>query len=144
MKRRVSIRRPLAAWLLAASGLVLPSLAAAQEQDVASAALGRALFEDRCAGCHGADATGNGPAATSLHVPPANLTEISERAGGTFPAPRVVEIITFGGNIAAHGNGPMPVWGKVFSDVGGRGKIGATVSKQSVLALKRYLETIQK
>jgi mono/diheme cytochrome c family protein len=107
-------------------------------------ALGKALFEDRCAGCHGADATGNGPAASSLRVPPANLTEISKRAGGTFPAPRVVEIITFGGNIAAHGNGPMPVWGKVFSDEGGRGKIGATASKQSVLALKRYLETIQK
>lgn len=118
--------------------------AADDEATAASLALGEALFQERCASCHGAEALGNGPAAGALKVPPPNLTEISKRAGGAFPAVRVVEVITFGGDIAAHGSGPMPVWGRVFSLEGGRGKIGAARSRQAVIALKRYLESIQK
>jgi mono/diheme cytochrome c family protein len=121
--------------------LSLPAVALAGEAEPLS---GKDLFLDRCASCHGADAIGNGPAASALKLPPANLTEIAKRAGGTFPAARVVEIITYGGDIAAHGSGPMPVWGKVFSDEGGRGRIGAANSRRSVIALKRYLETVQK
>jgi mono/diheme cytochrome c family protein len=142
MTHKGSVRTRLAACFIAA--VLLPALAAAQEPEPTSGAHGQVLFQDRCASCHGTDATGNGPAASSLSQPPPDLTEISKRAGGAFPAPRVVEIITYGGNIAAHGTGPMPVWGKVFSDEGGRGKIGAATSRQSVIALKRYLETIQK
>lgn len=127
-----------------AAMLALPMSAAAQDLEPATIALGHALFLDRCASCHGTDASGNGPAASTLSVPPPDLTEISKRAGGAFPAPRVVEIISYGGNIAAHGSGPMPVWGKVFSDEGGRGKVGAAASRRSVIALKRYLETIQR
>ena len=44
-----------------------------------------------------------------LKIPPADLTKISVRAGGTFPAARVVEIIRYGGNVAAHGTAVMPV-----------------------------------
>lgn len=124
--------------------LLVPPTIAQVEVDAASLQLGEALFMERCASCHGDNATGNGPAASSLKIPPADLTQIAKRAGGTFPSARVVEIITFGGNIAAHGSGPMPVWGRVFSDEGGRGKIGAARSRQSIIALKRYLETIQK
>lgn len=133
-----------ASMCLCAGGV--QSLAADDDEAnaAASLALGEALFNERCATCHGADATGNGPAAEALKVAPANLTEIARRAGGTFPSARVVEIITYGGNIAAHGSGPMPVWGRVFSIEGGRGKIGAARSRQAIIALKRYLETIQK
>ncbi|MEI9900903.1 MAG: cytochrome c [Hyphomicrobium sp.] len=115
-----------------------------EEATAASLELGEALFKERCAACHGEDATGNGPAAGAMRVAPANLTEISKRASGKFPAVRVVEIITYGGDIAAHGSGPMPVWGRVFSEEGGRGKIGAARSRQAIIALKRYLESIQK
>ena len=104
---------------------------------------GRELFLSYCAGCHGDDATGNGPAAAALHPPPPDLTRITKRAGGTFPAARVVEIITYGGKIAAHSQGQMPVWGKFFSEEGGRGKIGAYSSRNAVVALKQYLESIQ-
>lgn len=110
----------------------------------ASLELGEALFSERCASCHGANATGDGPAASALKTAPADLTQITRRAGGSFPAARVVEVITYGGNIAAHGSGPMPVWGRVFSDEGGRGKMGAARSRQAIIALKRYIETIQK
>jgi mono/diheme cytochrome c family protein len=130
--------------VLCATTLMVPATIAEENADAASLALGEALFMERCAACHGADAKGDGPAAGALKVPPANLTEISKRAGGTFPSARIVEMITYGGNIAAHGSGPMPVWGLVFSQEGGRGKIGAARSRQSIIALKRYLETIQK
>ncbi len=125
---------------IAASMLAFAPLTQAQP----ATASGEQLFQDRCASCHGADATGNGPAAAGVTPPPADLTRISERAGGTFPAARVVEVITYGGKVAAHGTGPMPIWGKVFSVEGGRGKIGAATSRRNVIALKRYLETIQK
>jgi len=128
----------------AAMTLLLPGVLLAASPEPAGAALGQALFEQRCASCHGTDAKGTGPAASTLSIPPTDLTAISRRAGGTFPAPRVVEIITYGGNIAAHGTGPMPIWGKIFSDEGGRGKIGAATSRRNVVALKRFLETIQK
>ncbi|MFN3625169.1 MAG: c-type cytochrome [Hyphomicrobium sp.] len=122
-----------------------PALAAEDEDaNAASLALGEALFMERCAACHGSDARGNGPAAAALKVAPPDLTEIAKRSGGEYPAAHVVEIITYGGNIAAHGSGPMPVWGRVFSDEGGRGKVGAARSRQAIIALKRYLESIQK
>ena len=79
-----------------------------------------------------------------LKIPPADLTKISVRAGGTFPAARVVEIIRYGGNVAAHGTAVMPVWGKVFSEEGGGGERGGAFSRRAVVELKRYLETIQK
>lgn len=122
---------------------MFPPLSLAQATQPAMPS-GQRLFQDRCASCHGADAIGNGPAAAGLATSPADLTRIRERAGGTFPAARVVEVITYGGKIAAHGSGPMPVWGAVFSVEGGRGKIGAATSRRNVIALKRYLETIQK
>jgi mono/diheme cytochrome c family protein len=125
--------------------LTAPALAAEDEDaNAASLALGEALFMERCASCHGSDARGNGPAAGALKVTPPDLTEITKRSGGENPAAHVVEIITYGGNIAAHGSGPMPVWGRVFSDEGGRGKVGAARSRQAIIALKRYLESIQK
>lgn len=143
LKPSVSIRAAIVAFacILAAA----PANAQEDEEaNAASLALGEALFKERCAACHGEDATGNGPAASALKVAPPNLTEVAQRAGGKFPAVRVVEIITYGGNIAAHGSGPMPVWGRVFSEEGGRGKIGAARSRQAIIALKRYLESIQK
>lgn len=132
----------VALWCVAAAS---PALAGEDEDaNAASLALGEALFMERCAACHGTDASGNGPAASALKVAPPDLREVSKRSDGKFPAAHVVEIITFGGNIAAHGSGPMPVWGRVFSDEGGRGKIGAARSRQAIIALKRYLESIQK
>lgn len=102
------------------------------------------LFREHCAQCHGADGTGNGPMAKVLNVTPADLTEISKRANGKFPADRIVEIIRYGGNVTGHGSQVMPIWGLYFSKEGGGGKIGNAYSRAAVVELKRYLETIQK
>jgi mono/diheme cytochrome c family protein len=126
-----------------AAGLLAPACVLAAGPVTESAQSGQHLFIEHCARCHGADATGNGPDAGSLKPPPANLTQITKRAGGTFPAARVVETITYGGGIAAHSAEAMPVWGKIFSVEGGRGKVGSYYSRRAVIALKRYLASIQ-
>ena len=105
---------------------------------------GQELFREHCAQCHGSDGTGNGPMAKVLTVAPADLTAISKRADGKFPAARVVEIIRYGGNVTGHGSQAMPIWGEVFSQEGGGGKGGGAYSREAVVELNRYLETIQK
>ena len=46
---------------------------------------GAALFQQHCAGCHGAEARGGGPQAAGLLVAPPDLTGLAARAGGAFP-----------------------------------------------------------
>jgi mono/diheme cytochrome c family protein len=104
---------------------------------------GQELFTKHCSQCHGTGGKGDGPLVSSLKVAPADLTRISQRAGGIFPASRIAEIIRYGGDVEAHGPRDMPVWGKVFSDAGGHGKIGGAYSRRAVVELKEYLESIQ-
>lgn len=134
---------PLQFAAVLAVGLGLPAAAFATGFVTKSAQSGQKIFLKHCANCHGTDATGHGPAAAALTTPPADLTQIKRRAGGTFPGPHVVDVITYGGSVPAHGNGDMPVWGKIFSVEGGQGKVGSFYSRRAVIALKRYLETIQ-
>jgi mono/diheme cytochrome c family protein len=54
---------------------------------------GRALYDQHCVSCHGADGTGNGPAAEGLARRPADLTRIAERNGGSFPMVKVMSQI---------------------------------------------------
>jgi mono/diheme cytochrome c family protein len=126
-----------------AAGLLVPASALAAGPISKSVESGRHIYLEHCAVCHGADGTGNGPAAAALKTPPANLTEISKRAGGKFPAAHIVQVITYGGKITAHGSGQMPMWGKIFSREGGGGKGGSYYSRRAVIALKRYLQSIQ-
>ncbi len=60
---------------------------------------GGELFAEHCATCHGSEGIGNGPMASVLTVRPADLTMITARSKGSFPAARVVEVIRYGGNV---------------------------------------------
>lgn len=74
------------------------------------------LFKAYCSACHGADGRGNGPAAASLKTPPADLTSLARRSGGTFPQARVQAVLSGDGQaeVVAHGTATMPVWGPIF------------------------------
>ena len=127
---------PLAA--LAALALLA---ACVQEQTVD----GARTFADNCAGCHGADARGNGPAAAGLPVPPPDLTLIAARNGGTYPRDRVMSTID-GLNRGAHFSAAMPEFG-----AGDLGPIVMTNDDGNplpipaeLLALSNYLESIQR
>jgi mono/diheme cytochrome c family protein len=99
-------------------------------------AWGRQLFAANCASCHGADATGDGPAARTLKTRPSDLTRIRERNGGNFPRLEVVRFIDGERPVSAHRSAEMPKWGRVFSQ---RGHTSA-----EVYAVTDYIASIQK
>jgi mono/diheme cytochrome c family protein len=72
------------------------------------------LYRAYCATCHGSEGKGNGPAAAALRVPPSDLTVLSRRNKGVFPALEVSMTIRGGSNITAHGTDEMPMWGPIF------------------------------
>jgi mono/diheme cytochrome c family protein len=64
--------RVYASALLVLIGLVLSPLLYAQDYPP-DRARGKAVYERHCQGCHGLSGRGDGPAASSLKVPPANF-----------------------------------------------------------------------
>jgi mono/diheme cytochrome c family protein len=77
---------------------------------------GREVFLRHCASCHGESGVGDGPVAASLRRPPADLTAIAKRAGGSFDERRVMQIIDGRAEVSEHGSRSMPVWGTVFEE----------------------------
>lgn len=140
LKHKVAV--VTAGWL-AMSGMLIPAVSATPLAKI-EVPSGQDLFREHCAQCHGTDGTGNGPMAKVLTVSPADLTAISKHANGKFPPYRISDVIRYGGNITGHGSQVMPIWGKVFSDEGGKGKAGGAYSRRAVIELLHYLETIQK
>src|SRR6185437_7769635 len=69
-----------------------------------SAASGKQMFEAYCASCHGTSGKGDGPAAGALKSAPADLTALSKKNGGKFPADRVTSILRGQATVTAHGN----------------------------------------
>jgi mono/diheme cytochrome c family protein len=134
--------------LLAALLLLSTTVAMAQEAKktikkvpapVTSAASGVEMFNTYCAVCHGKDGKGDGPAASELKIPPANLTLLAVNNNGKFPADLVAETIRVGPRDAkAHGSKDMPVWGKVFASMGGSELVELRINN-----LTKYVESLQ-
>jgi mono/diheme cytochrome c family protein len=102
--------------------------------------VGSDSFRFYCASCHGADAKGAGPVAGSLKTPPANLTTIQAKNGGSFPRDRLVAFVTKGGAaVAAHGSPEMPVWGPIFLGL----DPSAVRTKVRIDNLVAYIESLQ-
>jgi mono/diheme cytochrome c family protein len=99
---------------------------------------GSSTFRSYCAQCHGIGGRGNGPAAKALKVAPADLTQISKRHEGQFPAADVRASIAGDHAMAAHGTRDMPMWGPVFRSVE-----NASVTELRLVNLVKYLEQLQ-
>jgi mono/diheme cytochrome c family protein len=69
---------------------------------------GELLYRRYCATCHGVDGRGDGPAATALCPPPADLTRLQSSTS------ELMGQIDGRRTIRAHGTAAMPVWGEVF------------------------------
>ncbi len=122
-----------------ASDLKPPELARAAED-----------FNTFCSVCHGSDAKGHGPVAKELKTPPADLTRISYRAGGSFPTEAVFKKVEGLDMPLAHGTSAMPIWGALFvRQAVGEGvliedaRTAARVATDRIRRLVKYLETIQ-
>jgi mono/diheme cytochrome c family protein len=106
-----------------------------------ASAVDGSVYGAYCASCHGQYGRGNGPAAAALKRRPADLTRITKRNKGVFPAERVYQIIDGRHIVTAHGDSQMPVWGDAFS----KAMVGSDEAsiKAKIEALVRHLESIQ-
>ena len=105
---------------------------------------GAQLFQRFCASCHGPQGYGDGPVAPSLKVMIPDLTELSKRAGGHFPADRVHEIIDGRAVLTAHGTRPMPVWGYELEAQVPADQSGRDVAQGLIDRLVEHLRSIQR
>lgn len=138
MKHRLlASRRSLVVLFVAAC-----ALPATQAQDL-SVYTGAQLFHRFCASCHGASGEGNGPVAPFFKLLPPDLTQISRRSGGSFPAERIRRIIDGRENPPPHGAREMPVWGLEFAMTSEQPQARA-VADASITRLVDYLKSIQK
>jgi mono/diheme cytochrome c family protein len=99
---------------------------------------GRQIFTSYCAPCHGKDAKGSGPIAPALTVPPPDLTTLSKRNNGKFPADYFATVLKNGVNAPAHGSVEMPIWGSTFADAKTQRIVTIRVND-----LIQYLESLQ-
>ena len=98
---------------------------------------GEQMYKDYCAVCHGAEGKGNGPAAEYLKSPLPDLTMMTMRNNGKFPAEHVQAILRFGTESKAHGTVDMPLWGPLFRAE------DRNVDRLRISNLTKYLESIQ-
>jgi mono/diheme cytochrome c family protein len=101
---------------------------------------GQEMYKQFCAACHGADAKGDGPAASNLKTRPADLTTLAKRHDGKFPYDYVSTMLRFGPGVPAHGSSNMPTWGPIFSIIE---KSNEKAVQERVKRLSAYLVSLQ-
>lgn len=101
---------------------------------------GKEMFTSYCAVCHGADAKGDGPAASAMKTPPPDLTVLAKNNGGKFPSSHVASVIRGQATLASHGTQEMPVWGPLFSSISGGSQAEV---QQRISNLVGYVGTLQ-
>lgn len=136
------MRAMLILGLGAAGALLLAACAATTLQP----SRGKALYEDYCAACHGPGGKGDGVLAGEWKRPPADLTGIAARNGGTFPLAKVLSQID-GYTRRSDRHSAMPEMGQVFQDspvvLVDTGDGIDTPVPEALLALANYLKGIQ-
>ncbi len=123
--------------------LLLAGLSAAHAEDLSTSS-GAQLFKRYCASCHGQGGQGDGPVAPFFKLLPPDLTLISRRSGGSFPAERVRRIIDGREAISPHGAREMPVWGLEFEWTATQPDAARAASETSIAKLVEHLRSIQK
>ncbi len=73
-------------------------------------------YQRYCQSCHGKGGRGDGSVAKWLKVPPPDLTLVSERYDGVFPAERMARVVDGREEVQEHGRREMPIWGEVLAD----------------------------
>jgi len=105
-----------------------------------SSSSGKDMFASYCAVCHGANAKGDGPAASALKTPPPDLTVLAKKNGGKYPSAHVAAVIRGQATLVSHGTADMPVWGPIFSSISGGHSAQVT---QRISNLSQYVGTLQ-
>lgn len=112
---------------------------AGASDDSEQTAIGKVTYRVYCQNCHGAGAKGDGKLAELMKVQPSDLTQLSKRNGGVYPADKVASVVDGRADVLAHGDREMPVWGQNFLE-----KTGSEDEvKNKVHQLVLFLESIQ-
>jgi mono/diheme cytochrome c family protein len=145
MWKGVGIVASLGLVALAAScSSAAPPAAPASSPDPVLAELGGEVFLRRCASCHGVDGRGDGPASAALRVPPADLTQIAARRGGSFPKGEIARFVDGRFAVTAHGTREMPVWGERLGEQIPEADVSEEVVRGQIGVVVEYLQTIQR
>lgn len=119
---QIVLRSILSTW---AALLVAGASTADEQPEVVD---GRNLFLVHCSSCHGSDGRGQTSLSELLRVETPDLTRITIRHNGWFPEALVQEIID--GRFKIHGEGKMPIWGRVLR-------------REEIIAISEHLYQIQ-
>jgi len=106
-----------------------------------NAASGQEMYASYCAVCHGANATGNGPAQSALKIQATDLTTLAQKNGGKYPGLHVSSVLRGDAELAAHGSKDMPVWGPLFRNMS-QGHDAEV--QQRIANINAYIESLQK
>jgi len=103
---------------------------------------GATIFRNNCAACHGLEGRGNGSVSKALKRDVPDLTTLSQRNGGVFPASHVRTTIMFGVDdlLPAHGSKTMPIWGPIFHEI----EFDQDLGNVRLENITKYLESIQR
>jgi len=106
-----------------------------------NATAGRETFLKFCASCHGTSGHGDGPVVFSLRAPPPDLTTLTKRHDGKYPAGYVSAVLNFGRSLSSHGSEDMPVWGPRLRNLD---PVRDPTGQQHVDDLVAFIESLQR
>jgi len=136
--------RELAVGFVAATAVSFAAGVRADDPvDYELARMGEARYRTYCASCHGLAGRGDGPASVALKTPPADLTRIAARRGGSFPDGEIAMFIDGRFDVGAHGTREMPIWGERFGESVPEAGVGESLARGKVAVLVEYLKSIQ-
>jgi mono/diheme cytochrome c family protein len=131
-------------WIVALALTVAPSAVLAQSpRQIDEEHPGYRDYRSYCGACHGIDANGDGPVASALTTPPADLTRLGERYGMPLPRSKLLPFVDGRDAKRAHGTREMPVWGKVLHQDQAGSTEREMIVRGTILVILDYLETIQ-
>lgn len=120
-------------------------------QTLSPTEMGKREYQSACASCHGIDGRGDGPMRPFLSRPPADLTTLAARHGGSFPKSLIADLIDGRGveGPGPHGSRDMPIWGQVYREESDWRLRGVPFPAEwsvrgRILALVEYLGTLQR
>lgn len=112
--------------------------------------IGKQVYHDNCAMCHGDSGKGDGPVAAILKPKVPDLTILQKNNQGVFPFAQVYDVIDGRRVVAAHGPRDMPVWGQSFrmeaeEITGGyaRGEEISSYARGRIIACIGYIYSLQ-
>ena len=103
---------------------------------------GTTIFRNNCAACNGLEGRGDGPVSKTLKRNVPDLTRLSQRNNGAFPAIQVRTTIMLGANdlLPTHGSKTMPIWGPIFQEI----EFDRDLGNVRLENITKYLESIHR